>query len=150
MVTLCVAGNGDGRVVVLEGLQSSTLVAEIFGVHQGFVRHDARLLRAEVRLVEAGVTTDDVFHVCAAKGGGMPSWLTAADPDLQGIFATVTSGTEEAGPGSEQGLAEGLGQLLHHLSEDVSEIEGAVLNLNHLLRSGQHSSRRFVLQHSFM
>ena len=31
MVTACVAGKGGWRVVVLEGLQGSTLVAEIFG-----------------------------------------------------------------------------------------------------------------------
>ena len=70
----------------------------------------------------------------------MPSWLlvAAADPDMQGIFAI--SGIKEAGPGPEQRLAEELGRLLHHLSEDFTEIEGAVLNLNLLMRSGQHSS----------
>jgi hypothetical protein len=142
MVTACV--DGGGRVVALEGLQGFTPVTEIFeccGVLDGaemVLRCNARLLKAKGTLVESGVTTDNVFHVCFGKGGGMPSWLAAADPEMQGIFAF--SGIEEAGPGPEQGLAEELGRLLHHLVENFSEIEGAVQNLNHLLRSGQHSS----------
>ena len=146
MVTACIAckGGPGGRVVVLEELRASTLVAEILeccGVLEGaevVVRCDGRLLKANGTLVEAGVTTGGVFHICVGKGGGMPSWLSAADPDTQGIFATC--GTEEAGPYSEQGLTEGLGRLLHHLSEDVLQIEEAVLNLNLLFTSGLHSS----------
>ena len=139
MVTVCIAGKEGGRVVVLEGLQRSTLVAEIFancGVLEGakmVVRCGARLLK-----VEAGVTTDDIFHVCVGKGGGMPLWAAAADSDTQGIFAIWD--TEEAGPGSEQGITEGLERLLHHFSEDVAQIEGALKNL--LMTSGdsyQHS-----------
>ena len=142
MVTVCIAGNGSGRVLVLEVLQVSTLVAEIFeyGVLEGakmVVRRDARMLKAEVTLAEAGVITDNVYHVCVGEGGGMPLWAAAADPDTQGIFAV----TEEEGPGGpEQGLAEGLGRLLHHFSEDVSGIEGALLNLHRFWTSGQHSS----------
>ena len=137
MVTACVAGKEGGRMIVLEGLQGSTLVAEIFaccGVLEGakmVVRCDARLLKAET-----GVTTDDIFHVCVGKGGGMPSWAAAADSDTQGIFAIWD--TEEAGPGSEQGLTEGLERLLHHFSEDVSKMEGVLQNLNLLLTSGPH------------
>ena len=144
MITACVAGKECGRIVVLEGLQGSTLVAEIFerfGLLEGgkiVVRCDTRLLKAEVTLAEAGVTTDGMFHVCVGTGGGMPSWAVSADPDMQGIFAT--SGTDEAGPGPEQGLTEELEWRLHFFSEDVSEIEGALQNLNLLLRSGQHSS----------
>ena len=76
MVTACVAGKGGWRVVVLEGLQGSTLVAEIFascGVldwAEMVVRCDARLLKAKGTLVEAAVTADNVFHVSAGNGGG--------------------------------------------------------------------------------
>jgi len=139
MVTACIACEGGRRVVALEKLQGSTLAAEILeccGVLEGtklVARCDARLLTGE-----AGVTTEDMLHFCVGKDGGMPSWAAAADPDVERIFATC--GTEEAGPGPEQGLAEGIGRLLHRFSEDVSEIEGAVLNLNLLLTSGQHSS----------
>jgi hypothetical protein len=145
MVTVLVASKRGGRVLVQEVLQGSMLIAEILercGVLVGskmVARYYARLLKAEATLVEASVTTEVVVHVCVGEGGGMPFWQEAADPDMQGIFAI--SGTEEAGPGDpEQVLAEGLGRLLHNLSEDVLEIEGAVLSLSLLFRSGLHTS----------
>jgi hypothetical protein len=143
MVTACVAGSGGGRMAALE-LQGSTLVAEIFeccGVleeAESVVCCAARLLKAKGTLVEASITTGDVFHVCVGRDGGLPSWLEAVDPDMQGIFAV--SGIDEADPGPQQGLAEGLGLLLHHLLENISEIEGAVLNLSFLLRTGPRES----------
>ena len=142
MVTVCVNGQEGERVMVLEGLQGSMLVAEILqacGVLEGaemVIRCDARLLKAEGTLLEAGMATGGAVHVCVGKGGGMPSWPAAADPDMQGIF--VIAGTGPGGP--EQGLAEGPGRLLHHLTEDISEIEAAVLNLNLVHRSGLRSS----------
>ena len=66
--------------MVLEGLQGSALVAEILeacGVPEGaemVVRCEARLLKAEETLVEAGMAAGGTLHVCVGKGGGMPSW----------------------------------------------------------------------------
>ena len=54
--------------------------------------------------------------------------------------AQTDEGSVEANQGAEPGLAEGLGRLLHHLTEHISEIEAAVLNLNLVFRSGLHSS----------
>jgi hypothetical protein len=129
--------------MVLEGFQGSTPVAEILegcGVLEGakmVMRSDARLLKAEGTLVEAGFVSGGLVHVCVGNGGGMQSWQAAADPDMQGIFAFAGTG-----PGSpEQGLVEGLEQLLSHLTEDITEMEGAFLNLNLLYRSGV---QRFV------
>ena len=128
--------------MVLERLQGSTPVAEILegcGVLEGskiVVRCDARLLKAKGTLVEVGLGAGSLVHVCVGNGGGMQSWQAAVDPDMHGIFAIPGTG-----PGSpEQGLAEGLEQLLSHLTEDITEIEGAVRNLNLLYRSGVHSS----------
>jgi hypothetical protein len=144
MVSACVVGMGGRRVVVQELLQGSTRVADLLGcfcVQEGaemFVYCNARLLKAKATLVEAGVAAGGMVYICVGKGGGMPHWQAAAGPDLQRIFAV--SGSEGAGPsGHEHGLAEELGWLLHSLSEDVSEMEGAVLSLNLIFRSGQYT-----------
>jgi len=102
--------------MVLEGLQGSVLVAEILqacGVLEGaqmVVRCDARLLKAEGTLMETYIAAGGAVHVCVGMGGGMQSWPAAADPDMQ------------------------------DLTEDISEIEAAVLNLNLVYKSGLHSS----------
>jgi hypothetical protein len=138
MVTALVAGKRGLRVVVLDGLPGSTGVAELLG-HFGLgvlgaeanVRSDALLLKPNTTLADAGLAAGGVVHVCAGEEGGMP------DPDMPGIFAAP--GTFSEGP--EPGLVEGIGYLLARLSEDISELERAVLRLELLARSGEFSIR---------
>jgi hypothetical protein len=141
MVTALVAGPGksDLRVLVLDGLPGSTPVAELRG-HFGLgvlgaeanVRSHALLLKPNTTLADAGLAAGSVVHVCAGEEGGMPG------PDMPGIFAAPGTCSE----GLELGLVEGIGYLLERLSEDISEIERAVLRLEILGRSGKFAIRR--------
>ena len=133
MVTALVAGKRGLRVVVLDGLPGSTRVADLLGNFglgvleaEANVRSHALLLKPNTTLADAGLAAGGVVHVCAGEEGGMPG------PDMPGIFAAP--GTFSEGP--ELGLVEGIGYLLARLSEDISEIERAVLRLEILGRSG--------------
>jgi hypothetical protein len=138
MVTVWVASKGGLRMVVLDGLQASSQVAEILGrcglgVPQGekaLVRCDAQLLKRTTTLADAGVAARGVVQVCVGEEGGM-----LAGSDMPGIFAAPPTNSE----GPEHGLVEELGSLLRRLSEDLSEIEQAVLHFKLLAGSGSFS-----------
>ncbi len=134
MVTVRVAcaSKGGLRVMVLDGLLGSTRVAELLrrlgrgapGA-EALVRSHALLLDPKATLADAGLAAGGVVHVCAGEEGGMPV------QDMPGIFAVPGRGSE----GPEPGLVEELGHLLGRFSEDLSEIERAVLRL--MARSGE-------------
>jgi hypothetical protein len=136
MVTVRLASKGGLRVVVLDGLLGSTRVEELLrrlgrGVPgaEALVRSQALRLDSKDSLAVAGLVARGVVHVCAGEEGGM----LMLGQETPGIFAVPGRGSE----GSDQGLVEKLGYLLGRFSEDLSEIERAVLRLEVMAGSGE-------------
>ena len=129
MVTARLRGKEAMREVAVEGLGEATLVKELLlraaialGVQagtEGALRCEARWLKDEETLAEAGVAPGDLVDVYAGEGGGMPG--------SPGLFASP-----DARVAGEDGLAETVGSLLAQVSGDVGGIADALQRLQTL------------------
>ena len=107
------------REVAVEGLEDATRVKELLlraaialGVQagaKGALRCEARWLKDEETLAEAGVAPGDVVDVYTDEGGGMPG--------SPGVFASP-----DARAAGQDALAESVASLLAQVSGDVSGI----------------------------
>ena len=131
MVTARLGGNKMAREVAVKCVDGEMRVQKLLkritaslGMPVGAkaaLRCQARWLKADETLAEAGVASGDVVDVWVGEEGGMPG--------AQSIFASQDAPL--AGGGDEE-LAETLGALLGQFSGDISEIAVAVQRLRTL------------------
>ena len=123
MVTVRLRGKAAVREVAVEGLDEATRVQELLlraaialGVQagaEGALRCEARWLKDDETLKEAGVAPGDMVDVYLGEGGGMPgSPGVFACPDVR------VAGNDE--------LAETVGSLLAQVTGDVAGIAVAL------------------------
>ena len=98
---------------VKELLLRATIALGVQAGAEGALRCEARWLKDEETLAEAGVAPGDVVDVYTGEGGGMPG--------SPGVFASP-----DARAAGQYALAESVASLLAQVSGDESEIAAAL------------------------